>query len=289
MGINQRLYKSLLLLVGLSMALSGFYMRAIRLEEPVFFQHFMEVPIPEEGASGGGIHLNLGYFTNTADDRRVIGIAFLEAPEWMVMATEHDIRPDFGWTHEEPETYGHYTLRRVFCEIQPSPSLEDMDGRTVTTARVYWSDNTESIVDFGAIHFYRYASAEGLEFSTGSGFSDGISTTRYRALENLELQGVSSPLLESFSHRIELRVNGSDWHTVQGVSVDKDSYMTISAKVLPTEDLQEAYTRFDLHPEITYTLMDGSMQRLRFHNLSSIYHRYSFKDLYRYAKERGMK
>lgn len=288
MGVNRRLYQSVLLLVGLSMVLSGFYMRAIRLEEPVFFQHVMEVPLPEEGVREGGIPLNFGYFTNTSDDRRVIGITFLEAPDWMVTATEHDMRPGFGWSPVEPETYGHYTVRQVFCDVQVPPSSEDMDGRIVTKARVHWSDGSETIVELGTIHFYRYASGEGLEFSMGSGSSDGISTSRYRALENLELQSVSSPFLESFTHRIELSVNGRDWRSVQGVSVEKDRYMAISAKVHPAEDLLEAYTRFDLHPEIAYTLTDGSLQLLRFRNLSSIYHHYNFMDLYRYAKERGM-
>ncbi|MCZ0703058.1 hypothetical protein J2T56_001374 [Natronobacillus azotifigens] len=261
--------------------------RHVRIEEPVFFDHYYDLSFISDSDSYQDIPFELGYITNANDSRTVVEVSFPEHPDLYGMASEYNMH-GFGWGYEEREQhgdiFGQYSVRTVYLQMRMYDIEED---RTITKAELYFSDGSNMVVDIGQINLYKHEHSPNLlKHMSGSASSAGTSESRYNVLEEISILKIEGPLYEKFDHRIEIEMNGVDsdtLHDMGGLSVEKGHNLTLFSRVKPVDEILERYTRFDIHPELIILGEDGNRQSLRIYNTSSEDYRYHFMDLYRYT------
>jgi hypothetical protein len=288
MEVNKRLINIVILGVGILVVGSLILMKYLKLEEPVFFDHYYDLMVydnqrPEERS------FTLGYITNVQDSKTVVDITFPEYPDIYIQASEYGYTHGFNWGNERSsipgEVYGRYSVRNVFCKIISLPDTY-LDS-VLTKAQVSFSDGSEKTVDIGEIHIYEYEPNQPfLEFLSSSGSSGGSSTTSYKVLEDIKLVRIESTLLKQMGQRIKIDVNDQKKERIEGVAVVKSGNLNVSAQIVSIDDIIQRYTRFDIHPKLVFSVEDESEHFARFRNIASMYHSYRFSDVYRYLKAR---
>ncbi|TCK92573.1 hypothetical protein EDC19_1722 [Natranaerovirga hydrolytica] len=276
------------------MALGYTLVSHIKLDEPVFFQHYYDQRVYIDNRYHNQDNpFNLQYITNVDDDRVVMAVEFLEYPELNIKVTEEQFSHSFNWGYGQDntpgETYGWYSVRTVYCQITDFPEEKGLDGVVLTQAKILFDDFSEKTVDIGEIHLYESELGERLLSQvSASSSSYGTSSSRYKVLEDISLVTIVSPLMEKFQDRVELEVNGSNSVDIAKISLQKGNFLEVISKVGPPteEDIVSQYTLFNIHPKLIFTDVDGNDHDQRFYNINSIYHNYTFIDLYRYVKAR---
>ena len=292
MNVNDRIFKAVLLLSAILVAAGYGLVFFIRLDQPVFFHHYLDQRVSmdrEVNYQGGGF--NLKYITNLDDDRVVIDVEFPEFPDLVVHSSEFYHTDHFNWGQNQGvspgETYGRYSLRTVYCEIVDLQD-DDFESAVVTKAKILFGDFSQILVDIGEIHLYRHDYRERpFEHVSSTGSSDGSSSTNYRILEDMTLVGFESDLMKRFEDRISWKINGMMPDDAPGTELIEGSIFSVSSNIKPSEDIKSRFAIFDVQPELVFELADGSLVTQRFYNINSLYHHYSFKDIFSYLRERG--
>ncbi|SDL00032.1 hypothetical protein [Natronincola ferrireducens] len=292
MEINNKIFNVVLVLVATLVAAGYGLIFYLKLDGPVFFHHYYDQRIYVDREHYQDISFNLGYITDAYDDRVVIDIEFPEYPELTIQASEYGYIHPFNWGFEHNDTpgdiYGRYSVRSVYCKIIDLPEGKDLDGVVLTQARIMFDDSSEMAVDIGEIHLYEHMTGESLlEHISSSGSSDGTGKTTYRILGDLTITLIESPLMEKFKDRVQWKVNGTNPHVTVGMTLQEGNFLDVTSKVGVADDIVSEYTLFDIHPKLTFTDDHGIHYSQRFYNINSIYHNYSFTNLYRYIKARG--
>lgn len=289
MKLNKKLIKGVIILTGLLALASLAAMLHLRLDNLVFLEHYYDLRVHQEGDYYQ--EFRLMYITNAHDKRVVNHVEFPEYPYISLSATEQGFMNHFPWESSNGQTpgeiHGRYSTRTIHCRISQVPSADELDGAVVKTARVFFNDGTQMDVNIGELHFYVFGFDDrSFESVSSSGSSDGSSSSRYRAIEDVTLASVKNPMLERFEHRLDLKVNDHVIDGIDGLEIKEREYLEIRSKLYPGSDPRDVYTMVDIHPELTYEKSDGEMGKMRFYNIDSIYHGFNFMDLYRYLNAR---
>ena len=289
MEVNNRLFKGTIILTGILALVSLAAMLQMRLDKLVFLDHYYDLRVHEDGNYRQEFRLT--YITN-ADDRRVVNqVEFPDYPNIRLNATEHGFMSHFPWdsSNQQPpgEIHGRYSVRTVYCQIDGLPIVEEMDGAVVKAARVFFNDGSQMDVPIGELHFYRFGLEDSpFESLSSSGSSDGSSSSRYRAREDVTLLSVKNQMLERFEHRLDLKINDHVIDGIDGLEIEQDNHLVVRSKLYPGSDPLDVYTMVDIHPELYYKRADGQIGSMRFYNIDNLYHSFNFMDLYRYLKAR---
>jgi len=289
MELNNRLFKGTVILIGLLALASLVAMLQMRLDKPVFLDHYYDLRVHEDGNYHQEFRLT--YITNVHDSRVVNHVEFPEHLYIRVSATEQGFMSPFPFdsSNQQPpgEVHGRYSVRTIYCQISEMPGMEEMDGTVVRTARIFFNDGTQMDVPIGELHFYRFGSEESpFDSVSSSGSSDGSSSSRYRAREDVTLISVENQMLERFEHRLDLKINDHVIDGIHGLEIKENDHLIIRSKLYPGSDPLDVYTMVDIHPELYFKRADGQIGSMRFYNIDSIYHGFNFMDLYRYLDAR---
>ena len=294
MDMNHRIFKTVLVLMGVVGIVSGSLVVYFRLDEPVFFDHYYDQRVYAGTEQYQQIFFDLSYITNVDDNRVVSGITFPEHPEVVIRASEYGYGTVFNWESEKRRipgrAYGRYSVRNVTCEMIELPQSEEMNEIVVTRARVLFDDASEMMVDIGEIHLYGFVLKKTpLKHIASSGSSDGTGETNYKLLENLTLTAVDSALMPKVKDSVKWQINNSNPEDLVGMTFEEGDFLDVTTKISFTKgDLISQYTLFDINPELTFVDEAGTKYVERLYNIDSIYHSYSFMTLYRYIKMRGV-
>lgn len=291
MELNNKLLKGVIILTGILALTSLGAMLHLRLDEQVFLDHYYDLRVHEDG----NYHqeFRLVYITNADDDRVANHVEFPEYPYIRISATEQGFMNHFTWGSSNQtstgEIHGRYSVRTIHCQIIEIPGENEMDDAVVQTARVFFSDGTEMDVPIGELHLYVFGSEDRpFESVSSSGSSDGSSSSRYQAKEDVTLISVENPLLEKIEHRLDLKINDHVIDGLDGLEIKENGYLEIKSRLYPASDPMEVYTMVDVHPKLHYKRADGQIGTMRFYNIDSVYHGFNFMDIYRYLNTRGV-
>lgn len=289
MELNNRLFKGVIILIGILALASLVAMLQMRLDKPVFLDHYYDLRVHEDGNYHQEFRLT--YITNVHDNRVVNHVEFPEHPYIGVSATEQGFMSPFTFdsSNQQPpgEIHGRYSVRTIYCQISETTGVEEMDGAVVETARMFFSDGTEMDVHIGELHFYSFGSEDRpFDSVSSSGSSDGSSSSRYRAKEDMTLISVKNQMLERFEHRLDLKINDHVIDGIDGLEIKENDHLIIRSKLYPGSDPLDVYTMVDIHPELYFKRADGKIRSMRFYNIDNLYHSFNFMDLYRYLDAR---
>ncbi len=292
MTINQKLFKTILIIVGVLMVSGIAVVMTLTLDEPVFFSHYYDLGVPRDLIQGQRTSFRLQYISNSQDTRRVTAVVFDDQPDIQIHATKYPGSDVFSWNaepQESGEVYGRYRVHTVHCELVGAPDTATIDGIQLSKALIQFNDGSQMRADLGSIHLYlREAHHAPLDHRSSSGSSDGTSETLYKVEENLQLRSIEGTLFSQMADRIHLEVNGRPAEVAGGMRLEKGDRLRLTAKIPPTEESSEAYILFDVQPLITLVDEQGRDYAQRVYNLNSLYHNYDFYRLYQYLKEQGV-
>lgn len=291
MAINNRIFNAILILITVLMMVGYSLVFYFKLDEPLFFYHYYDQRVIVNESRYQDVNFVLEYIANARDEKVVIGVEFPESPEIKIQVSAFDSSNPFNWSSEKHralgDIYGQYSVRRVNCMLIELPNIEEMDGIVLTQAKIKFSDASVMTAHIGEIHFYteRFREMPIETFST-TGSSDGTGETSFKILENLTLTAIDSTFMEKFKDRIQWQINDKSPEDSIGMTFKEGSLLEVTSRVNPTEDIIARYTLFDAHPELIFIDDNGLQYSKRLYNLDSLYHHYSFMELYQYIKAR---
>ncbi len=291
MTINNRIFKAILVLVIVLMVLGYSLVFYLRLDKPLFFYHYYDQRVIINESRYQDVNFILNYITNVRDEKVVTGIEFPEYPEIKIRVSAFDSNNPFNWSSKKHKAlgdiYGQYSVRRVNCMLTELPNTEKIDGIVLTQAKIKFSDESVITANIGEIHFYPEMPIEiPMEAFSSTGSSDGTGETSFKILKDLTLTTIDDTFMEKFKDRIQWQINDKSPEDSIGETFKKDHLFEVTSRVTPTDDIITRYTLFDAHPELTFVEDNGLQYSQRLYNLDSLYHHYSFMELYRYIKAR---
>ncbi|MCC5894116.1 MAG: hypothetical protein JJU16_01510 [Alkalibacterium sp.] len=290
---NDKLFKGILTVVSMLVIVGYGAIIYLSLDEPVFFRHDYDVEI-YEGEGTYGIPFNLNYITNASDEREVIGIVFPDYPDLYFQATENVYEGLGGFEWDQPYnqvrgiTYGHYTVRDVYLEIQSMLEIEELNDIVLSESTIYFSDSSEMTVDIGEIRLYsQKAEGQSLVNPYSAGSYDGVVETTYTINEDMSLSFDNNQNNELKAVADEILVNGIDVTDAEVIDMNSGDSFSVTTIAERTDNILQDYELKSYVSDITYTAEDGTENSLRLASLSMAYPEFNFLDLYRYLSARG--
>ncbi|MFE8703141.1 hypothetical protein ACFYKX_21400 [Cytobacillus sp. FJAT-54145] len=190
--------KPFLIILGvllLSWAGSYLYYDYTKLEKPLFFKHYYDLSMDEDG------YFQLYYAKDQYDDRRVISISFPEEPEVMMSVEEG-----------HPYDVGKYKVQELFVKFH-YPEFDREKVIHTNTLIVSYSDGFQETVDIGDLYITKFSNPDKryIEFiAGGSGGNQDFYT----------VQAVEDFTLQTLSHAFERITNE---HLVIEIDTDQTS------------------------------------------------------------------
>lgn len=255
MEINNRIFKVILTLIIILVSVGYSLVFSLKLDEPVFFQHYYDQWVYVDSEYYDDITFNLGYVTNASDSSVVIDIEFPEYPEIKTQASEYGHRSPLNWGSEQNKMpgviYGQYNVRSVNCKITYWPKGKDLNEIVLTQARVLFDDSSEMTVFIGEIHINEYIAVKNPLYRLSSSWSsDGTAQTRYRIREQITIAAFDSPLIKKFEDRIHHKINDRNPDVSVGMIFQEGNFLDVTSKVRVVEDIVSEYTLFNIHPKL---------------------------------------
>ena len=269
-----------------------------RLKEPVFLRYCVAasaVPSPKTGYQEPVLELQ--YLTNSNDTREVIGLQFVEAPDYFFMVTENamfynNTNTVTFYSNDAPnqrgELYGRYSLRKVYLYMN-NFFLEDWKGEVeLNNAQVTFSDGSSLRVDLGKIVLYRdNATDPTLLMMKSSSSNQGYGETILRAQHNLKDFKVESPLIDEASRKLELTLNSLPYDDIKTLTLKKGDSLTVTSGEKSDPSQKDAYDVYDVRPRLTFTREDGSRGSVRIYDMNQRKYFYGYLDVIKYLIGRG--
>lgn len=293
MKTNNRLFKGVLILAGLLIALGYGLVFYFRIDEPLFLYHYYDQMIHLENDELRHYTSDLSYITHRNDDRVVIGLEFPEHPDLLIHASEYQDRNHL-FTQIEPNNtmenvYGPYSVRRVSWEILDVPEGIDLNEIVLTEAKVFFNDSSEMTTDIGEIHLYEQSVEDTpLSHVYGSASSDGTASVSYQVQEDMTLTSIESPLMNKMTDRFHIELSGEQLDTIVGMCFQEGDYVDVHSEIYSAEDKMSEFTLLDIRPVLTFENESNDMvYQESILNINHTYPHYSFLNLYRYIEARG--
>lgn len=282
---NKKIYWCGIIVIALTLVASFCFISFIRLKEPVFFRYCIEVTeIPQE--AGDFQIMELQYITNSDDSRNIIGIRFLQAPEFQFNASESPLIQSTGFmfsntTQLKGEIIGRYSLRKAYVYMTNYQPELLKNGLELNQAQITMSDGSSYTSDLGRIVLFGGKEMDQTFSQSYISSSTGYTSTSLYTVEGdttlLELQ---SPLMEDVKGVLEFSINEVDTADFFPTVLKQGANLTIESKF--TEFTEEDYDQYDIRPRLIYSKEDGSQGYMILYN--NTWNRYfdGFWDLFHY-------
>lgn len=279
MKSNNRLFKIIVGTVLLLIMIGYFLVLHFRMDEPIFLQHYYEEFIDREGNTIHSHTLPLSYITNRNDERVVVGMEFLEYPDILVFASEHQ-----DHMNTPGDAIGPYSIRHVNWKIGDVPEEVDLNETIVSEVTFLFDDGSDLTTHIGEIHLNTLITEDTfLEFSSGFASSDGVSRTRYLVSEDVKVSSLESPLLNKFSDRIQIEIGSETSSDAVGTTFQEGDDVTVSSEIISLED---DFNLLNIQPILTLTNENNERHQHRILNINHINPHYTFNNIYRYIEEK---
>ena len=271
--------RGIFLVLAISLLLSSY----LKLGEPIFIDLYKDFPVVHlENYNHNDSGFYIRYISDKADNRRVSYIEFPQANDLLAYVDEVG--------SYSSNIVSLYEVKTLYLQFSLDQLLELEDGIVLSNAIVHFNNGDRQEVELGSIRPYRVENdkIEGkLDFQSSMGSSDGSSRIRLKAREDITIVGVENDFLEDFSHLVDLEINGIDYREIENFKIGEGEIISIDGYFKLPENLIHRLRDYDIHVNIIYKDMDNNMFTYRFRNLQSRYTSYSFRELYRYIRERG--
>lgn len=278
-GLLKICLRGIFLVLAISLLLSSY----LKLGEPIFIDLYKDFPIVHlENYNHNDSGFYIRYISDKADNRRVSYIEFPQANDLLAYVDEVG--------SYSSNIVSLYEVKTLYLQFSLDQLLELEDGIVLSNAIVHFNNGDRQEVELGSIRPYRVENdkIEGkLDFQSSMGSSDGSSRIRLKAREDITIVGVENDFLEDFSHLVDLEINGIDYREIENFKIGEGEIISIDGHFKLPENLIHRLRDYDIHVNIIYKDMDNNMFTYRFRNLQSRYTSYSFRELYRYIRERG--
>ncbi|GAA0176618.1 hypothetical protein SH2C18_00050 [Clostridium sediminicola] len=174
-----------------------------RIDEPIFFEHFIEEAVYNNNSSFIEIH----YITNANDTRKLMNLKFEELSNYIYV--EHN-------NEDNGKYYKHHIahLQIVFCD-EDMKKLEDNKKIVLKNAIAQFSDGKEQAVDIGEIVLLPIdKNKERLRSTMSSSSSNHTSRTSYDINKKIKITKVESEILDEASNIFKVGISaGSDLYS----------------------------------------------------------------------------
>lgn len=294
MDKNDKLFKGILKLAS-ALAVIGYAVTFIvRLDAPVFFDHYYDVQI-EEKDDRNSFFLKLKYITNQDDNREILDVSFPEQPDLFIGFSETgDTSMNyFDWsvsqTEPQREQYGHYSVRNLYIEAVGNMDIEDLDGTNLTEAVIHYNDSSRVTVPIGKIDLLKHNSQnEVIQFNSGTE-TDEVVSSSYTVHEAVTLGALEFNGDEVVEDRMDIDINGRPYSEVTGKTVEEGDPFFSRVTMQPSEDVIKEYAMVNIYPKLTVLTETGDEQTARLFRKGYETDHYSFIGLSRYVrlKEEG--
>lgn len=290
---NKKLLKTSIILIAIALVISmgtSFY---LKLDKPVFLEAYRDIDLPiYDTGYYGDVEFHLRYITNANDTRMVNHIELPEVANFRGYANEtggfmfnffNNVNgQDIG------QQVGPYSIRTVYVQLSAHDVPVTDEEFHLTKARVYFNNGEEMDIDLGELVFYGYRHSGGhLDFRSGSGSSDGTSSTHMKALKDITLINVESPLLSKFKYLVDLKINSTDIENISGMELKLGDDLNIFSKFSTPEDILLRFNDYDIHPKLNYKDSEGNTYTHRFRNVDYRSHSFELKEMIKYLRARG--
>ncbi len=266
-----------------------------RLKEPVFLTYCVAVSaVPSQSTGYNQPVLELRYLTNSNDTKEVTGISFLEAPDYLFMATENAqyFNNSFVFfsdnsTQQRGEAIGRYSLRTAYLYMN-NYFLEDWKGEVeLNNALISFSDGSSHQVNLGRILIYSDTSQVPAMDMTSSGSSNqGIAKTTLFVRQKLKDLKVESPIMEYADPVLDLTINSFPYSELGTLELKRGDTLTIENNIKKVPD-EEGYDVYDVRPKLTYTKEDKTQGFIRIYDMTKRKYFNGYMDVFRYLMGRG--
>lgn len=294
MDKNDRLFKGILKLTVVLAVIGYIVTYFVRLDDPVFFDHYYDVQI-EENDDSNRFFLKLKYITNQDDNREILDVSFPEQPDLFIGFSETGDTSmnyfDWSVSQIEPqrEQYGRYSVRNLYIEAVGNMDIEDIDGTNLTEAVIHYNDSSRVTAQIGKINLLKLNSQdEVIRFNSGTETYEGVSSsyTVHEAVTLSELVFNGSEVVED---RIDIDINGRPFGEMTGKTVEEGDPFFSQVTMQPSADVLKEYAMVSIYPQLTAHTENGEVQTARLFRTGYETDRYSFIGLNRYVrlKEEG--
>ncbi|QTD40424.1 hypothetical protein [Sporosarcina sp. Te-1] len=200
--MKERVFWSLLGIVGISWITNYFYADAKRLEEPIFLDHYVETTI-------NGNYLTFYYLTNKDDDSRVNYVR--------MNGVDGYVENDAGFSTGGPanvQSFRHYVLRKINVAVNDA-SLESYAGDNdfkFNELEAFFSNYQDVKADIGEVVLKQPSTSESnnpLEPVSWGGSNQGDSFTGFNAHEPLQVESISMAIPQ-LNDRFTFKLSGGE-------------------------------------------------------------------------------
>lgn len=288
---NKRIFKIGLVVISLSLIFSLGFSMITKLKNPVFLKNYIDCAYFIDDGNYSECELILHYITNINDDRYITDIAFDEAPLGMdIITSDYGFGiaiPDFYAGNRE-QVYGRYKVKTIYAKIDLNKIGSVPEDLELNNAKIFFSNGTNLDVDLGRVRFYKYDNTREYFGGTSSGSSsDGTGYIRYEVLKDITLLKVESPLLDTLSNTVELKIGDKNYKEIEHQEYKKASSINMNYHRNYKNDIMSQYISYSISPRLTFQDENGNILNSRAREIMNNHHDFSFMGILKYLRARG--
>lgn len=303
MQTNRRIFITGLILISLAILAALGFWQSVKLDGPVFFEHFRENTIivgttPEGHPLYQQVTLQMPFVTDAADQRVIERLAFPGVPRLEADKVRVYYEPGpslFSFVgaqgQSEGKTMGRYKFNTLmvtldFLESQP------FGPEKLTYADLYYTNGERDRVTIGEIYLSGIEMKERhFEHKSSGGSSDNTHESTFSVESPIEVVELRSPLMTQLEGLYEISINGKSAEALKGEKLSPGDLVHTTATFKAPQDIRQQLTVYDLIPTLDYVAADGeiySQRLLSIREYQGIYSQVGFLDLVRYLKAKGV-
>lgn len=240
-----------------------------RLEEPVFLSHYYSVPLEDQ------FSLEFSYIANRDEEKEILSVSLPELG---------DVE-GIPWGQSK-EDYGVYSLYQTSVEFFFPEDLLDSD-LIFTEMEILCADGSRTLADVGEVHlFVPFQESPALTVSSTEVDSDGTTQTKWKALEDVEILGISHYGENRFSDLIQLETDNGEEIEFPAVLTAGDSFSLHAGFEIPQGDYRRQEI-IGVRPWLQIRESDGSTRQVSMETAVEHYPNMGFRQIYRILKMKG--
>ncbi len=237
--------------------------------------------------------LELQYLTNRNDTKEVIGISFLEAPDYFFIATEiQQFSNSFsffqsGNSTSLGENLGRYSLRKVYLYMDNYFIGEWKGEVELKNAQITFNDGSTSVVDLGRILLYSdEQEVPALDVLSSSSSNQGTTMTTLWVRQELSGFKLVSPILQDADPAMEITINSYSYDELELLKLKRGDHLIFESYIRNHSEAG-GYDIYDIRPKLIYTKEDGTQGFIRIYNINKSKYFYGYLDALKYLIGRG--
>lgn len=294
---NNKIMKTGLILIGVTLLLCICTNLFLKIKKPVFLNHYYEYMMYLQNENnmyyGLGRPVILQYMTNASDDKNVIGVSFKEAPYLYINASEYEPNNFFwGMLHSSSKDntlgtrIGTYSLRNIYLTIDV-PIESASDQLELSEAIIHFNNGEQMEVNIGKLILYKeeLPLRDYFSLDRSSRSSTGESNISFKLLDDIRIKSIDSPILDKLNNYMNLKVNSKEYTTVIDKEYKRGDTLLVSNTLNSEVRSDFPFTRFEISPKLYYQNSQGNTYYERLYIIeNNIYDNPSFHDIIKYVK-----